>query len=55
MVRTLKPGTLVIASAYPDPPFELADSSENGFDVDFDASRQRATGAELGADTVSGR
>lgn len=44
MVRTLKPGTLVIASAYPDPPFELADGSESGFDVDL----MRAICAQLG-------
>src|ERR1035441_2465754 len=32
---TLKPGTLIIASAYPDPPFELPDGSETGFDIDL--------------------
>lgn len=35
MVHTLKPGTLIVASAYPDPPFELTDGSENGFDLDL--------------------
>ena len=32
---TLKPDTLIVASAYPDPPFELADGSESGFDIDL--------------------
>lgn len=35
MAMTLTPGTLSVASAYPDPPFELADGSENGFDIDL--------------------
>ncbi len=35
MTLTLSPGTLTVASAYPDPPFELADGSENGFDIDL--------------------
>jgi polar amino acid transport system substrate-binding protein len=35
MELTLSPGTLTVASAYPDPPFELADGSENGFDIDL--------------------
>lgn len=35
MSLTLNPGTLVIASAYPDPPFELSDGSETGFDIDL--------------------
>jgi len=35
MSLTLKPGILSVASAYPDPPFELADGSENGFDIDL--------------------
>ncbi len=35
MPLTLNPGSLVIASAYPDPPFELADGSETGFDIDL--------------------
>ena len=35
MALTLNPGTLIVASAYPDPPFELADGSENGFDIDL--------------------
>ena len=44
MVRTLKPGVLTVASAYPDPPFELADGSENGFDIDL----MRAICGQLG-------
>jgi ABC-type amino acid transport substrate-binding protein len=35
MSLTLKPGILSVVSAYPDPPFELADGSENGFDIDL--------------------
>jgi len=35
MPLTLKPGVLTVASAYPDPPFELADGSESGFDIDL--------------------
>jgi ABC-type amino acid transport substrate-binding protein len=35
MSLTLNPGTMVVASAYPDPPFELADGSKMGFDVDL--------------------
>jgi polar amino acid transport system substrate-binding protein len=35
MALTLTAGTLVVASAYPDPPFELADGTENGFDIDL--------------------
>ena len=44
MPLTLKAGTLTVASAYPDPPFELADGSENGFDIDL----MRAICAHLG-------
>jgi polar amino acid transport system substrate-binding protein len=44
MALTLSPGTLTVASAYPDPPFELADGSENGFDIDL----TRAVCAHLG-------
>jgi ABC-type amino acid transport substrate-binding protein len=44
MSLILKPGILSVASAYPDPPFELADGSENGFDIDL----MRATCAHLG-------
>ncbi len=35
MALTFTAGTLSVASAYPDPPFELADGSENGFDIDL--------------------
>ena len=44
MSLTLKAGILTVASAYPDPPFELADGSENGFDIDL----MRAICAHLG-------
>ena len=35
MPLTLKQGTLIVTSAYPDPPFELIDGSRTGFDVDL--------------------
>ena len=35
MSITLNSGILSVASAYPDPPFELAEGSENGFDIDL--------------------
>jgi polar amino acid transport system substrate-binding protein len=44
MPLTVKPDTLVVASAYPDPPFELTDGSENGFDIDL----MRAVCKQLG-------
>jgi len=44
MSLTRKAGILAVASAYPDPPFELADGSENGFDIDL----VRAICAHLG-------
>jgi polar amino acid transport system substrate-binding protein len=44
MAHTLKPGTLVVASAYPDPPFELtANGSATGFDIEL----MRAVCAQL--------
>ncbi len=44
---TLRPGTLIIASAYPDPPFELADGSETGFDIDLMRSICKRLGLAL--------
>ena len=45
MALTLKPGTLVVASAYPDPPFDLIENgSESGFDIEL----MRAISAQLG-------
>ena len=41
---TLKPGTLIVASAYPDPPFELL---ENGSATGFDIELMRAICAQL--------
>lgn len=35
MPQTLQPGILTVTSAYPDPPFDLADGSENGFDINL--------------------
>ena len=45
MTLTLKTGTLVVASAYPDPPFDLI---ENGSASGFDIELMRAIGAQLG-------
>jgi ABC-type amino acid transport substrate-binding protein len=45
MALTLKPGTLVVASAYPDPPFDLI---ENGSATGFDIELMRAICAQLG-------
>jgi polar amino acid transport system substrate-binding protein len=45
MGLTLQPGTLVVASAYPDPPFDLMqDGSATGFDIEL----MRAMCAQLG-------
>src|SRR6476619_4348259 len=45
MALTLKPGTLVVASAFPDPPFDLI---ENGSASGFDIELMRAISAQLG-------
>src|SRR5262249_27020710 len=42
---TLTPGTLIVASAYPDPPFDL---TENGSASGFDIELMRAICAQLG-------
>ena len=45
MALTLTPGSLIVASAYPDPPFDLIDNgSASGFDIDL----MRAICAQLG-------
>jgi ABC-type amino acid transport substrate-binding protein len=45
MALTLTPGTLIVASAYPDPPFDLiANGAASGFDVEL----MRAICAQLG-------
>jgi ABC-type amino acid transport substrate-binding protein len=35
MAATLTPGTLIVASAYPDPPFDIMDGSAGGFDIEL--------------------
>src|SRR6516165_4079780 len=45
MSLTLNPGTLVVESAYPDPPFELM---ENGTATGFDIELMRAVCTQLG-------
>jgi polar amino acid transport system substrate-binding protein len=45
MPLTLNPGTLVVESAYPDPPFELM---ENGMATGFDIELMRAVCTQLG-------
>jgi ABC-type amino acid transport substrate-binding protein len=44
-LMTLTPGTLIVASAYPDPPFDLI---ENGTASGFDIELMRAICAQLG-------
>jgi len=45
MVLTSTPGTLILASAYPDPPFDvLEEGSPTGFDIEL----MRAIAAQLG-------
>ncbi len=45
MALTLTPGSLIVASAYPDPPFDLIDNgSASGFDIEL----MRAICAQLG-------
>src|SRR4029453_1124080 len=45
MALTLQPGTLLLAPAYPDPPFDLIESgSPSGFDIEL----MRAICAQLG-------
>src|SRR5262245_66493542 len=45
MALTLTPGTLIVASAYPDPPIDLI---ENGSASGFDIELMRAICAQLG-------
>jgi polar amino acid transport system substrate-binding protein len=45
MALTLNPGTLIVASAYPDPPFDLR---ENGSASGFDIELMRAICTQLG-------
>src|SRR5229473_6940979 len=45
MSLTIDPGTLIVASAYPDPPFDLM---ENGSASGFDIELMRAICARLG-------
>jgi polar amino acid transport system substrate-binding protein len=44
-VRTIEPGTLSVASAYPDPPFEV---TQDGVDTGFDAELLEAVCTHLG-------
>ena len=45
MALTLTPGTLIVASAYPDPPFDvLEEGSPSGFDIEL----MRAISSQLG-------
>jgi ABC-type amino acid transport substrate-binding protein len=45
MALTLQPGTLIVVSAYPDPPFDLM---QNGSATGFDIELMRAICAQLG-------
>jgi polar amino acid transport system substrate-binding protein len=45
VLSTIKPGTLIVASAYPDPPFDVVgDGTRTGFDVEL----MRGISARLG-------
>ena len=50
MPLTLNPGTLVVESAYPDPPFELM---ENGTATGFDIELMRAVCTQLGLEGLA--
>ncbi|MGP8100407.1 MAG: ABC transporter substrate-binding protein [Candidatus Cybelea sp.] len=55
MMSTLSPGTLVVRSAYPDPPFDLMqDGLRTGFDVDLMRAVCRELGLELQPVAYSG-
>lgn len=45
MLRTVNPGTLIVQSAYPDPPFDLM---QNGRATGFDIELMRAVCGQLG-------
>jgi ABC-type amino acid transport substrate-binding protein len=49
MLRTVRPGTLIVQSAYPDPPFELMrDGAATGFDIEL----MRAVCGRVGLDAM---
>jgi ABC-type amino acid transport substrate-binding protein len=48
MTPTLNPGTLIVASAYPDPPFDIVESgAESGFDIELMRAICRQLGVTL--------
>ena len=55
MLRTIRPGILVCASAYPDPPFDvLQGSAHEGFDVELMQALCGLTGLRLESIAYSG-
>ena len=50
MIDTLNPGTLVVASAFPDPPFELM---KDGVATGFDMQLIQAVFTQLGFDPAA--
>ena len=52
---TIKPGVIVVASAFPDPPFEVEiDGADSGFDAELMQAICRPLGLTWRLDTVSG-
>jgi len=55
MLRTINPGTLVVQSAYPDPPFDLMlDGAATGFDIELMRAVCRRLRLELRAVAYEG-
>jgi len=55
MLRTVKPGTLVVLSAYPDPPFDLMlNGAATGFDIELMRAACRRLRLELHAVAYEG-
>lgn len=52
---TIKPGVIVVASAFPDPPFEVEiDGADSGFDAELMQAICRPLGLTWRLDAVSG-
>jgi ABC-type amino acid transport substrate-binding protein len=55
MPLTLKPGTLIVVSAYPDPPFDLIDNgTASGFDIELMRAICAQTGLRLETQRYAG-
>jgi hypothetical protein len=56
MLRTINPGTLIVQSAYPDPPFDLMrDGIATGFDLELMRAVCRRLRLELRTIALPGR